>query len=87
MVVMGGLGRVRGVGDRGCLWGSRQPRVLGERRGFGSGWPSCRLFETSTGLLEVGLVRSMLALLGNGLSRLDGVLGPWSGLLGPGQAW
>ena len=31
--------------------------------------------------------RSSLALLGSGLSRPDGVLGPWSGLLGLDEVW
>ena len=70
---------------RGCARGSRQLGVFGEGRGFGSGRPSCKPFGPGTGLLAVGLVHCAMALLGSGLSRPDGVLGPWSGLLRPDQ--
>ena len=61
---------------KGYTRGSRKPGVSGEGRGFDSGWPSCKPFGLGTSLLVVGLVRCALALLGSGLSRPDGVLGP-----------
>ena len=56
---------------RGCAKGSRQPGVPGEGRGLGSCRPSCKPFGRGT-----SMVHWVLALLGSGLSRPNGVLGP-----------
>ena len=53
----------------------------GEGRGLGSCRPSCKPFGRGT-----SMVHWVLALLGSGFSRPDGVLGPWFGLHGLDQA-